>query len=754
MLEVGNIDDGSRRRFLLGVVGVAGTAALGACSSGSDERRDGDGESESDGTTTSTSNAPPAAAAVLPEPGTPGLVDEAAYQARIDEYLQTAAADPDPANLSAIVAALVAAHRDPDFPWDPSTVTVEALQERWDQIDEWRDTRDFALNYMHWILALADGSSPTTTIDPSVIEAIEQRMVDNRYRYDDPLPDDRVDDQWFWSENHILILLVVEYLAGQRMPERTFTITGLTGAEHMERAKPLILEWVQERARFGFFEWHSHVYMKKNVEPLATLVQHADDPDLVLAAAMGLDLCLLDMAGHCHAGSYTASRGRTYAKDKTSGREGTYDMFKLLFDDSPWGYQGGPDAGANHLAGATRYRPPQVLVDIAQGDAPGVTRERHGIFVDGTAPLTENPDAPFGYDFDDPDNLEFWWSQGAVGVWQLAEVGLAEAERFRIFETEAMAAVAALVAINDGDPARVREWVRQNHDVVNFGHLREANTYAWRGDTVAMAAVLDHRFGQMRDQIHAWQATIDPEAYIFTTHPATDLPEGADWTGDAKPGYWTGEASIPRSAQYERTGIHIYQPAWDQANTDPLLWSVFGYEDYTHAFVPQDRFDEVVRDGGWTFARKGDGFLALWSWREPEWRDYDPSIHPTDGMEQPFDLVAAGGPDNVWIVEIGDTGTQPDFAAFMDAVRANEPDVTRDDTGFTVTWSSPTAGEVGFGSTGPFTIDGVEQPLGDLPRHESQWGTVEHLATTYALRSDAAALTLDFEAATRTVDGG
>ncbi len=734
-----------RRGFLAGTIGVAGAVALGACSD----------DSTTSGTTTTTKVPAPGggtgADGVLAAPGSPGLVEEAAWQARIDEYLAGATADIDPSNVSAIVSALVAAHRDPEFTWDPTTVTVDALQERWDQIDEWRDTRDFALNYMHWVLALADGSTPMTTIDASVIEAIEQRLLDNRYRYDDPLPDDRIDHQWFWSENHILILLVDEYLAGQRMPDKTFTITGLTGAEHVERSKPLILEWVAERAKFGFFEWHSHVYMKKNVEPLCTLVQFADDPELVLAAAMALDLCVLDMAGHCHVGTYTASRGRTYAKDKTSGREGTFDMFKLLFDDTELPYGGGSDAGSNHLAGATRYRPPQALLDIAAGDAPGVTRERHGIFVDGAAPVTENPEAPFGYDFDDPDNLEFWWSQGAIGMWQLAGVSLAEAEKFRLLESELMAPVKALVALNEGDPDQVRAFVQRNHAVINFGQLREANTYAWRGDTVAMATVLDHRFGQMRDQIHVWQATVDPGAYVFTTHPAKDLVEGESWSDDSKPGYWTGEASIPRSAQHERTGIHIYQPAWDETTVDPILWAAFGYQDYTHAFVPQDRFDEVVRDGRWTFARKGDGYIALWSWREPDWRVYNPAVNPTDGMTQPFDLVAAGGPDNVWIVEVGDAGSADTFEAFTAAVKASEPAVERTAEGFTVAWTSPTSGEVAFGSTGPFTVAGEEQDMAEFPRHESQWGTVDRLATTFELASDDATLALDFEKSTRQV---
>jgi hypothetical protein len=690
------------------------------------------------------------AAGALAAPGTPGLLDEAAFNRRVDEYLAGATAELDPANPVSIGAFLAAARRDPDFDWDPGEVSVASLQPVWEHIDSWRDTRDFQLMYLHWVLALADGSSPTTTLDPEVIGAIEQRMVDNRYQWNDPLPADRVDELWFWSENHLIIGLVNEYLAGTRLADRVFPITGLTGAEHAARTKGPILEWIAERARFGFFEWHSHVYMKKNVAPLLTLVEIADDPELVRAGGMGLDLCVLDMAGFCHAGVYAASRGRTYAKDKLTVRESTFDTFKLLFDDTDLDYAGGADSGATYFAAAQRYRAPQVLVEMATADDPGVTRERHGIFVDGAAPVTEDPEAPFGYDFDDPANLSFWWSQGMVGAWQVTDVSLKASEEFRLFETEALGQVKALVDLNGGDPDRVRAFVHANHAIVNFGHLREANTYGWRNETVSLATVVDHRFGDMRDQIHAWQATLGPGALVFTTHPRTDVPESDTWSDDGKPGYWTGEASIPRSAQHERTAIHIYQPGWDE-RTNGLLWGIFGYRDFTHAYVPQDRFDEVRRDGRWTFARKGDGYIALWSWREPDWRPSDPATTPTDGQTKPFDLVAAGGPDNVWIVEVGDASVATSFDAFVSDVRGSEPEVTRDDDGFDVAWTSPTSGKVTFGSTAAFTVDGEEQPLDEYPRHESRWGTVEAQDTQFVLTGDATTLQLDFDAGTRTV---
>ena len=388
---------------------------------------------------------------------------------------------------------------------------------------------------------------------------------------------------------------------------------------------------------------------------------------------------------------------------------------------------------------------------MATAASPGVVRERHGIYVDGSAPVTADPAAPFGYDFDDPDNLAFWWSLGALGMWQVAGISLSEAEAHNLFDSPGLAQVKLLADLNGRDPDRIRAWEQANEAIVNFGFLSEANTYAWRGDSVSLASVVDHRFGEMRDQVHSWVAQIDADALVFTTHPVTGADKSTDWASDGKPGYWTGEASMPRSAQFERTGIHIYQPAWD-ANTDALLWAVFGYRDYTHAFVPQDRFDEVMQSGNWTFVRKGDGYIALWSWREPSWRVYDPAVNATDGMVKPFDLLAKGGPDNVWIVEVGE-GSAASFGAWQASVLANEPVVERSPDGFTVGWTSPSSGALGFGSTAPFTVQGNVQPLADFPRHESSFGTVDRLATHYRVGTRRAQLDLDFDRRRRNVSG-
>ena len=716
-----------RRRMITGALGLTGAALLGLPGS-----RAAAGALSSPALLGQVAGDPP-----LAPPGSPGLVDEAVWQAHVDEYLRLVTGGrPD------VLTQLVRSHREPGYVWDAAAVTVDDFRGHFDKIDRWEDTRDFRFMDLLWVLHLADGVTPTRTLSASVIDAMETRLAANRWRYDDPLPAGRIDNQWFWSENHLIIGLCDEYLAGQRLPDRIFGITGLTGAEHMARCKPDILAWIDERARFGFFEFHSSVYMRFNIKPLTMLIELAEDPELIRAAGMALDLCLLDVAAHNHQGSYVAAEGRVYAISDAV----PWTLSRFLFRDSAVPIGSGVDNTTVVLCAAQRYRPPQVLLEIATSPGESLVRERHGIWVDPAAPVVADPVAPFGYDYDDTDNLEFWWSQGGIGLWPMTHTSLAEADRFRLFETEALRDIGLLVLLNGNDPDRLARYLQANHAILNFGHLQEVNTYHWRNDVVALATAIDYRFGMMRDQVKVWQAVIDERAVVYTTHPLSE-PDPDMFGSDGKPGYWTGEASMPRSVQHERTAIHIYQPAWDET-TDAVLWAVFPYRPFTHAFFPQDHFDEVVQDGGWTFGREGDGYVALWSWRPTTWRSHDPGTFDTRGLTRPFDLVADGGPDNVWIVEVGDA-SQGTFASWVAARVAAPVEVVRDDDGFAVRWASPASGPLAFGSTGPFTVDGAPQQLDGFPRHDGPWGRVDRLATTYALADGDALLELDFDAMTR-----
>jgi hypothetical protein len=210
---------------------------------------------------------------------------------------------------------------------------------------------------------------------------------------------------------------------------------------------------------------------------------------------------------------------------------------------------------------------------------------------------------------------------------------------------------------------------------------------------------------------------------------------------------------MPRSAQNGAAAIHLYAPQFASPTGPPL--DSFAYLPYTHAYFPQEHFDEVVTEGPWTIGRKGDGYVALWSWRPVRWREHDPAKVFTHGLTRPFDLVADGGPDNVWIVEVGDAKRWKSFDAFRTAVRDASVEVTDlgvvdgISKGFAVRYDSPAEGLMEFAWDDPLAVKGNEVPIADYPRFDNPWSTTEFEAKVIEIRDGNASLRLDFGAGTR-----
>ncbi|MFZ4516829.1 MAG: twin-arginine translocation signal domain-containing protein [Microthrixaceae bacterium] len=645
----------------------------------------------------------------LPVPGSAGLVDEAWFQGRATEFLTLSTSSYDPGNRANVIGHLLRSRRDPSFVWDPSRVAPTLVG-----TDPFRDTDDFELVDLQWVVRLGRGVLPAATI-----AAVEDHIAGARYRYDDPIPAGVVDNKWFWSENHRIMFAVDEYLGGLALPDRVFTFTGLTGAEHAERARPAVVAWIRERARFGYSEWHSNTYMKFDWSPLLTLVEFADDPEVVALGAAAIDTALFDLATHNFHGVFGVTHGRGYKGAKTAwDRESTFGTAKFLFDNTDRLFPNSNDIGPMYLAGSTKYRLPEVIRRAGASQAVETIRERHGVPLDPHEPFSLNPVGAFGYDYADPANLPFWWSHGALTAWQMVPTSLDACNRWNLWDSELFQKFAAVKQFASVSPGLAQVAIRELASFAAAGVLGEAHTYTWRSPEVMLSSVIDHRFGDAMEQVHAWQATLGPDTMVFTTHPSKEPPRTTDWGADS--GYWTGTASMPRSAQRGRVAIHLYQPAYESPS-DPLLGPYFSYRPYTHAYFPQDRFDEVVETAGWVCGRKGDAYVALWSERPTQWRTYDPATYATDGMTRPFDLLAPGGADNAWVVEVGRAADHGSFAAFVAAVAAAAPSVVRSPGRIDVTYVSPSEGELRFGTQGGFTVKGAASPLRDHPRHSSPW---------------------------------
>lgn len=679
--------------------------------------------------------------------GTPGtFVTPGWMRARQDDYLRFATTALDPGSVTNVINHAERARRDPRFRFDAAAVTPATFAASFAKIDNFVDTADFDLLYL-MNLYFGNGRQ----LSPELRAAIEQRILAFKYWYTDPQPAGVVDQRYYWTENHALLYHVEEFLAGQAFPGATFGNDGRTGTQHRERAAGLIDAWLDQKVRFGFTEWHSDVYYQKTADALLTFVEFARDPARVERASMVLDLLLFDLALHLQQGTNGATHGRSYMKDKSVAEdEDVFGMAKLLFDDTVLPYQSNGDAGATLFARAQRYRLPSVLVRVARSSATTVDKERMGVPLDVHAPVTPNPVAPYGYTFDDPANIPFWWERGALTAWQVVPTTIAELERYDLWGSDFFSDFKPLADLTGGNADLQRSLAQALASQLGFGLLTEVNTTTYRSPSVMLSTAQSWRAGDFSEQAHISQATLDEHALVFTTHPKNEPQSGTQWPDDD--GYWTGNGSLPRAVQQGATAFSLYAPGFTPA---PPLESL-GYLDYTHAYFPQERFDEVVQANGWTFGRRGSGYVALWSWRPTRWRTYtDPGIF-THGLTRSFDLVADGGADDVWVTQVGDAARFGSFAAFRAAVLSHPVQVaprpvasTGLPGGFDVAWQSPTEGLMQFGSTGPLTVRGTAVPIDTYARYDNPWSHTPFGARTITIADGAGGVTLDFDRGVR-----
>ena len=220
-----------------------------------------------------------------------------------------------------------------------------------------------------------------------------------------------------------------------------------------------------------------------------------------------------------------------------------------------------------------------------------VERARHSLAIDPLAPVSEHPRGPQGLAYDDPDNLMLWWGMGALTPWQTVVESTDEMTKYDLWDTELFGDFKPFEPIvKSSTPATVRGLARSLAPQLNLGLLSEANTYTWRSHEAMLSTAQDFRKGQASQQHHVWQATFSPDAQVFTTHPRTR--PSRECPGTRTPTTGRAARRCPRSAQVRNVNVSIYAPLF--ASDAALQGS---YMPYTHAYLPQDHFDEVRHVG-------------------------------------------------------------------------------------------------------------------------------------------------------------
>ncbi|MCK6555863.1 hypothetical protein L6Q96_15000 [Candidatus Binatia bacterium] len=685
-----------------------------------------------------------------------GYVDPAYMRARSIDYLRFATASFAAGNPLNVIAHLERERLDPPYTAPRDAIPVDAWDRQFAKMAALEDTRDFDATYL---LNLLLGYREHPALPRALVDKVEAALVAFKFWYTEPTPAGMLDNSYYWTENHEILYHAIEYLMGQTYPDRVFSSDGKSGREHLAHARGKLLRWFDIRARFGFSEWHSNVYYQKDLTPLLTLAEYAQDPAIATRAAMVLDVLLFDLALHTQRAAFGVTHGRSYKKDKmTSLTEDTWGATKMLFDTTEYPYQSISHADAVLLARARRYRVPEAILRVARSPQSFVDRERMSIDIQEDGPYDRTPRAPYEFSFTDPEDLSVWWSIGAITTWPVVPLTVQTMEQYNLWETTNFA---PFIGFRDlaGDIEFAQGLALRYGAFLSFALLKEVNTYTYRTPDYILSSAIDYRKGRFGAQYHSWQATFDANAIAFTNHPFRPLARSTDWLDDSEDGgYWNGEASMPRSAQYENVAVHIYAPQYRPRNPEPFTY--FRYEPYTHAYFPQDHFEEVVQEGPWTFGRFRDGYLALYSHRPATFMVYDPAVYATNGMVKPFDMRADGGADTVWIVECGRKVQWGGFEAFRSAIVASRVVVTSRgpvqagvSPGYDVEYDSPSQGRIAFGWEAPFVVRGVEQPLSGYPRFDNPWSQTPFNTRTMRIEAGEVGVVLDFERTVREVYG-
>ncbi|CAG0961239.1 hypothetical protein MYXO_00771 [Myxococcaceae bacterium] len=583
-----------------------------------------------------------------------------------------------------------------------------------DYVDARLDCADFVL---HGILRLLLHFGDDPRLPRPLVERANRTILGFKYWPDEP----GRDSMCTWTENHEILFASAAWIAGRMHPDSVFANTGETGLRKQEVARARILRWLDLRFRTGFSEWLSNVYYDEDLVALLALVDFAGDAEIERRAEVVTDVLLLDLALHSFRGAFSSTHGRSYeTSQKWAAEESTTDTCRLLFGTGSFARR--ENMAAPCLA-LSRYRLPAVIHAIATdvGRPETVVRQRMGIRLEDLAAL--------GLDPLDAEDMMVLLTLEAYAHPRTIEGFLRLLDRFGWWENDFFSPFARVRKLLE----RLRRFgllatvIRFLEADIARNLRTEVNVVTYRTPDAQLSSALDWRPGKGGDQQHIWRASLGPDAVCFTTHPGSRRARS--------PGYWTGTATLPRVGQIENVLVAIYsiprRPFFLYPNRNL----------FTHVWFPRDRFDEVVERGGWYFARRGDGFLALRSRRPAVWSE-------AQGEDRGRELVAAGR-DHVFVCEVGRRASDGSFERFIERIARAELWFGRR----SVRYRSPSRGLVEFGWWRPLRHEGRTVPMRGFPRYDTPYGRVEFPAREIAIAHAGHALRLRFDEGLRESSG-
>ncbi len=534
-------------------------------------------------------------------------------------------------------------------------------------------------------------------------EKIEEVLFNFRYWWDEP----GGNSMCYWSENHQILFASAEYLIGQKYPEVLFPKSGLTGRQHMEKARIRALDWLKMRWDYGFIEYYSSVYYKEDIGALINLINFAGDEELVRKSQIIMDMLFYDVASQSLGTMFSSVSGRAYQSNRMGREAAEFSGLTNYF----WG--SGEEIDAHMMYGmmhSTNYELPPVLREIALDSSRVIIRQSNGL--DLSELKTE------GYYGSDNRSMMMQWGMESFTNPEVVRNSLAHIRSCNMLTNYSLRDFKIL-------NYRLLHWLHLEPTVVriinpqsNGVSIQKGNTYTYRTPDYSMYTVQDHQVGDYGDQQHVFGMNVGKHFSIFHNHPALEKNEKRQ-----SPNYWAGYGHFPHSAQDGRVNLSIYNIPEKKGMMEAALL------DYTRAYFPAADFDTAFIDGQYVFGKLGDTYCAFIGASNFTFRD-----------EQRDDVIQKGK-KTFWITEAGSTSEDGNFESFVSRIRNNPLDFDPESLSLSYN-SGQSQYELVFGED--FKVNG-EVVNTHYIRYDSPYVHAERKDATITYSLNGKSLVLDFE---------
>lgn len=580
-------------------------------------------------------------------------------------------------------------------------------------VDGRYDCSDFRLVSLMRILYLHPDR-----LTPAEHERIKETLTGFKYWLDEPGDD----SMCYWSENHQILFATAEFLAGKLYPQELFRNDGLTGAEHQAKARLRILSWLEQRWNYGFTEYYSNVYYTEDIGPLSNLIDLTEDDEIITKAQIVMDLLLYDLATQSYKGTFVASSGRAYEKNRKSGVNSSMKAVAQHIWDYPLGGEDrkGMDLGFLYIE---NYEVPEVIRRIGLDHSEQIIKASNGLNVtelkgEGLIGL-EDHQIMMQWAMESFTNPEI--ISNTIDI--INTYGMLSQSSFNDFKMINYRVLRRLGLL----PVIARVLNPQSHG----NSIQRGNVYTFKNDSFSLSTSQNYHPGTHGDQQGVWQATLSNELSIFAAHPAVWANEKGP-NGNS-PTYWVGEGRLPHSVQDRNINMSLYilpeKPGPMEKRMIP----------YTHAWFPEALFDEVVVDTTHIFGRLGDVYVAMSSRNDlkyvvPDQITKDGEHSDPQGRRE----VIQEGLETFWITELSTKADEGSFDAFQERIIKNPVSYENE----TLSYTSG-GRQLQLSWKGDFFVDGEKQNL-EYSRFDSSYIQAERKPATMEFEFEGEALFLDF----------